>query len=190
MHLHEILDHELGRFDERAINIIETGTIRGRGVASEIGDGYSTLFFAKHVQEHGGRLVAIDLNTKTAQLVLEDHKALDAVTLHEGHSISWMAHELLSLIEEPDFDVAFLDSDNDPQLVFHEFLIAEKLVRRGGLIIVDDVRMDHHTEGEPTLAKKGDIVWPYVKRHGYTWRIHEREGWATYKTGVLVIEKI
>ncbi len=186
MHLHDIFRLELDkRFGTKPLTILETGCIRGRGEASEIGDGYSTKFFASLVASRGGRLTSIDLNTKTVPLVLTPTE-MERVTLYEAHSIQQMA----ALVNDrhDDYDVVFLDSGDDPTLILHEFFLAEQLVRDGGIIVVDDVRMPHHTEGEPTLAHKGDLVWPWVQKHGYEWRIHERIGWATYKTGVLFIE--
>lgn len=180
MHLHDILRSEIeARFGTNLLNIVETGTIRGTSEPSRVGDGWSTQFFAQW--PYLNHLDAIDLNTKTVPLVLTTSE-MRSVRLHEGHSISKLSFMLVS--GGHDYDIAFLDSDNDAQLILHEFLIAEHLVDADGLIIIDDVRMPEHPEG----AKKGDLVWPWIKEHGYKWHIREREGWAGYKTGVLVIE--
>lgn len=186
MHLHEILKNELDtRFgSNKPLRIVETGTIRGTGVAAETGDGWSTQFFARRVLASGGyEVVSIDLNTKTVPMALKPEE-LRVVKLLEGHSIAWLAHLNETVHRDGHFDVVFLDSDNDPQLIFHEFLIAEQLVEPNGLIMIDDVAMPHH----PPDAKKGAIVWPYIKERGYTHRCIERHGWADYKTGVLIIE--
>lgn len=192
MHLHDILDLELTELQQRlggstkSISIIETGTIRGMSEPSRVGDGWSTLFFAKFAKKSGGRVVSIDLNTKTAERVLRDEGLIEYVLLNEQHSVKSLAEHAACLSK---FDVAFLDSDNDPQLIFHEFLIAELLVCKGGLIMVDDVRLTHHTSGDSALAKKGDLLLPYLNRNSYSVRTYERQGWADYKTGVIAIDQ-
>jgi predicted O-methyltransferase YrrM len=189
MHLHDILDQELARFEDKPIRVVETGTIRdAREETGHGGDGWSTIYFAERHKRTAARytndFVSIDLDTSIAESVLRARNLRNHVYLVRGHSI-W---ELASLavaagLNNQVYDVAFLDSDNDAKLIFHEFLIAQHLVRAGGLIIIDDVRMPHH----PVGAFKGDIVWPYVQKHALKHHIVEREGWNGYKAGVLVI---
>lgn len=186
MHLHDILKTELDmRFGEnKPLRIVETGTIRGTSEPSRVGDGWSTQFFARRVlATRGYEIVTIDLNTKTVPMALSKEE-LSVTKILEGHSIGWLSWLAKRVDRDGYFDVVFLDSDNDPQLILHEFLIAEHIVEPHGLIIVDDVSMDGHTFG----ARKGDLVWPLVKTEGYTHRCIEREGWAGYRTGVLIIE--
>lgn len=186
MHLHDILRSEFAKFGHNALRIVETGTIRGTNEPSRVGDGWSTQFFAHWLAEHdGGELIAIDLHTATVPMVLTEDE-MKRVVLRQGHSIAELSH-LLSMRDTLDVDVAFLDSDNDAQLILHEFMIARELVCKGGLIIIDDVHMPHHPSAEPR-AKKGDLVWPYVRELSLPHRVHEREGWASYRAGVLVIE--
>lgn len=187
MHLHDILAEEFKRFGTQPLSIFETGTIRGRGEASFVGDGHSTLFFGRHTAEHGGSVTTIDLHTATVKEVISgEERLVGHVFPIEGNSMRILPR--LLRLNGQSFDVAFLDSDNDPQLLMHEFWIAEQLVKPGGLIMVDDVRMPHHTDMQSSQAKKGDFVWPWLRENGYTHRCHEREGWAGYRTGVLVIE--
>lgn len=186
MHLHEILKTELdARFGpNKPLRIVETGTIRGTHEPSRIGDGWSTQFFARRVlASRGYEVVTIDLNTKTVPMVLSKEEMSVARCL-EGNSIGWLSFLAKRVDRDGYFDVVLLDSDNDPQLIYHEFLIAEHLVEPHGLIIIDDVAMEGHTFG----ARKGEIVWPEIKAQGYTHRCIEREGWAGYRTGVLIIE--
>ena len=187
-HLHQILDEELVRFGQSYIEIVETGSIRGTGDTSEIGDGYSTLYFARRCIEWGGHLVSIDLNVATARMVLAEREPRNNVTLVENHSIAALARQL-ALWDAGHIDVAFLDSANDAQLVLHEFMICEQLVRNGGLVLIDDVHLPHHVVGEnQQRAAKGDLVWGYAEKAGYKVRVHERDGYAGYKCGVLAID--
>src|SRR5271167_2065367 len=121
MNLHNILAMEIKSYHR---NIIETGTIRDAEETGRIGDGWSTQFFARHVREHAGCLVSIDLNIKATPQVLS-RSEMDCVQLVEGYSIAVLAR---LLEEQTRFDVAFLDSDNDPLLILHEFMIAEQLL--------------------------------------------------------------
>lgn len=181
MHLHEILTAEFNRFGNAPINVIETGTIRGNSDASRIGDGWSTLWLAERRARCGGELHAIDLDIATAAKVLDAHGVANDVVLEQGHSIDRLA----ALCRRGRrWDVVFLDSDNDAQLILHEFLIAQHLVTDGGLILIDDVRMPH----QPVGAFKGDQVWPYIQKHGFAHHIVEREGWNGYRTGVLTVQ--
>ena len=183
MHLHDILCVEFKRFDEQPINIVETGTIRGTTEASRVGDGWSTQFFAQHVRKFGGKVFAIDLKPDTVPMVLSGDE-MQYVQLVTDHSISALTR-LVS--QRHEIEVAFLDSDNDAQLIFHEFLIAEQLVKAGGLVIVDDVRLPDQLLDDHA-ALKGERVWPWLKEYEYEHRIYTRDGWAGYRTGVLVIE--
>jgi hypothetical protein len=183
MHLTEILERELAKFGARNLSVVETGTIRGDAEASRIGDGWSTLWFAERNRFEGtpAQVISIDLVTHVADKVLEQHGVRDRVILVEDHSIAALAR-----LERASFDVVFLDSDNDAQLIKHEFLIALALVKPGGVILIDDCAF---VEKPPTGALKGELVIPYLKDTQMPYRQIEREGWRGYKTGVLVIER-
>lgn len=199
MHLSELLKEELLAFSKRAkgkeLDIVETGTIRGDGENYRVNDGWSTLTFAEWATENGGQVTSIDLDISVAQRVLEDRELLSQVILMQGHSI-----EVLSTIvaqawsrvkknnkgvpvslDEGFFDVAFLDSDNDGALIFHEYLVVKKIVRSPGLIIVDDVDIDS------TEVVKGHEILPWARANNIKHRIVQRSG-EGYRTGVLVFE--
>ena len=191
MHLHNILSQELTRFGDAPLRVVETGTIRDEREETGLGgDGWSTTFFAerdkKTNEPHTHMFVSIDLDTSIAESVLRAKGLRDHVQMIRGYSVSALG-ALLGSKGFGTYDVAFLDSDNNAQLIFDEFLIAQHLVRAGGLIIVDDVRMPHQPEG----AHKGDIVLPHVqKREYFKHQLFEREGWRGYKCGVLVIQNV
>ena len=192
MHLHDILNQELIRFGvDTPIRVVETGTIRdAREETGAVGDGWSTLYFAERHKRTAARyttdFVSIDLDTTIADEVLRARGLRNHVYLDQGHSISKLTALAIGLgLDHTGYDVAFLDSDNDAKLIFYEFLIAQNIVRHGGLIIIDDVRMPHH----PVGAFKGDVVWPHVKEQGFKHHVVERDGWNGYKAGVLIIER-
>lgn len=185
MHLSGILLAELAALRARrgtdALHIVETGTIRNVGEQYRINDGWSTLTFAQHVAEHGGRLVAIDLDTSAAEQVLTGAGLLTSrVNLVQRDS----RDELRGMAQHPDiitFDVAFLDSDNDPELIFDEFRLVGPMMTSPGLIMVDDVDMDS------TGVVKGHKLVPHLDEAGIPYRIVKRHG-DGYTTGVLIIE--
>jgi cephalosporin hydroxylase len=187
MHLSEILAAELDAFRQRTgkekLNIVETGSIRGEGDNYRQNDGWSTVTFAEHIKEHGGSLTSIDLDIETADKVLRSKKLRSQVTLIEGHSIDVLSALLVEAAskDKTPFDVAFLDSDNDGALIFHEYLIARKLTRSPGLILVDDVDL------LSTEVVKGHEILPWARANNIPHRIIER-GNDHYRTGVLVFE--
>lgn len=188
MHLHEVLAAALARFEDTSLLVAETGAIRGESEAARIGDGWSTVFFAEHQKrtKSGYSVVSIDLDVSVADRLLRERGLREYVMFAEGHSIDQLARiAVQSGNTGKKYDIVFLDSDNDSQLILHEFLIANRIIRPGGLIIIDDVRLPGHAEG----AHKGDRVLPWVRGQGWKHQLAEREGWNGYKTGVLIVER-
>lgn len=182
MDFQEIIRRELAALTYRVrrtmLDIVETGTIRGAGDEYRTGDGWSTVAFAEHVYNHGGTFTSIDLDVSTARAVLTGHvDRLDQyVSLVEGHSIEVLTRYA---VEGRQFDVASLDSDNDAQLILDEYLIASTMLRRPGLLIVDDVDLDS------LLVTKGHKVVPWLDNKGVPYGIVQRDA-GGYTTGVLV----
>lgn len=166
------------RIGRATLDIVETGTIRGAGDEYRTGDGWSTVAFAEHVYNHGGTFTSIDLDVSTARAVLAGNAdRLDRyVALVEGHSI-----EVLTgyAVEGLRFDVVSLDSDNDAQLILDEYLITSTMLRRPGLLIVDDVDLDS------LLVTKGHKVVPWLDHTGVPYGIVQRDA-GGYTTGVLI----
>lgn len=199
MHLSEILTNELTAFAKRAgkkkLDILETGTIRGTTEEYQSNDGWSTLTFAAYAKVNGGKLISIDLNVENSRAVLKEHGLSSAVRLTQGHSISVLSGLLASAYANAEkagenevrvggagfLDVAFLDSDNNGALIFHEYLIVSQLMRSPGLIIVDDVDI------ESAEVVKGHEILPWALANNVPHRIIERTG-DDVRTGVLVFE--
>lgn len=190
MHLSEILVRELdafrGRHDLESLDILETGTIRNAGENYHVNDGWSTLTFAGYVRDHGGSFRAIDLDTSAAHEVLQRNSVRQYATLIEGHSIDILAgvtHRagVMSDLGSVYVDVAFLDSDNNADLILHEYLIVRQIMRSPGLIMVDDVDI------ASTGVVKGHALIPWLAAHGTAYCLEKRHG-DGYETGVLVIE--
>ena len=197
MHMHEIIAFQLDRFRKvigsenpadcahgctHGFDILETGTIRQDTEAHRAGDGWSTLAFARDVWGGDGHVTSVDLDTRTARRVLDRELGAEAenyVTLREGYSIHWLA---MMLAAGQRFDVILLDSENDPQLILHEFMIATQLLRRPGLILVDDV-----VPGSATVLKGRDLLpWIDANLPNATTSWEERTGGGV-RSGVLSV---
>jgi hypothetical protein len=139
------------------LQILETGTIRQDTEAHRLGDGWSTVAFAKHVAEHGGHVTSIDLEVDTARPVLDREHCSTMTCGRATPSTGWRP-----CWRRQRFDVILLDSDNDAQLILHEFMIAQKLLNRPGLIMVDDV-----VPGSRDVVKGHELV-PWLGNGQYS----------------------
>ena len=178
MHLHDVFDVIFERFNARTdVHVLETGTIRDSAHKGFVGDGWSTLYFGNTFRE----TVSIDLDISVACGVLRAEKLLDRVDLIQGDT----RIELPKLMESNrQFDIVFLDSDNNADLIFDEFQIARQMTKSRGLIVIDDVELPDTTFG----ALKGSRVIAWLVEHRVPFTLHERSGWNGYRTGVLVVE--
>lgn len=174
MDLRDIIRQELATLDWKYI--VETGTIRGEADQYRTGDGWSTLALAEQVRNHGGMVTSIDLCVSTARKVLIQNDLAQHVELIEGHSIQVLTQ---LAITGRQFDVILLDSDNDAQLILDEYLVASTMLRRPGLLIVDDVNL------ESAMVVKGHKIVPWLDREGVSYEIVQRDA-GGYMTGVLV----
>lgn len=186
MHLSDLFKKELAGFRERtgrtALTMMETGTIRNEGVNYQQNDGWSTVTLAEDVRDNGGSLLSIDLSVAASENVLTRLGLREHVGYRQGYSVDVLA-DILSLPPEdrPSYDVVLLDSDNDDNLILHEFLVVQHLMAPGCLLLIDDV--DLHSTG----VVKGHAIAPWLERHGIQYRIEARTG-DGYQTGVLVAE--
>lgn len=185
MHLSVLLTNELyalsGRIGRNELDILETGSIRGTEERYHQNDGWSTLTFAKHVDTYGGSLTSIDLDILAAEQVLSRHDLLHCTDLVQGYSVDVLADLLISPERQQSFDVILLDSDNDGLLILHEYMLARRLLKEGGLILVDDV------DPRSTEVVKGEKLVPWLDAAGTPYRLETRTG-DGYSTGVLVME--
>lgn len=180
-HFSKLLTGELDAYSERtgrsALTILETGSIRNEAEEYHQNDGWSTLTFAQHVKAFGGSLTSVDLDISAADAVLTRHGLRDTVNLVEQHSIEFLAGEVAAAAQ---YDVVLLDSENDADLILHEYLLAKSL--SPGLILVDDVE-----PGSPTVVK-GHKLLPLIQATGVSWRMLRRTGAGSFSVGVLALD--
>jgi len=184
MYLSELLTAELqvlaGRVNH-PLTILETGSIRSTQEQYRLNDGWSTLAFALWAAEHDGRVISLDLDTTAANTVLSETGLGDRVELVQGDSLN-VLHDLIYGGDPPRVDLLFLDSENDGDLTFKEYVLGRQLLNRPGLVIVDDVDLS-----DPNIRKGDDLV-PYLTAQGVPYRLTRRNG-TTYNTGVLIVEE-
>ena len=187
MHLHDILRTQLAiaqkRFGE--LTIVETGTIRSTEPIYADDDGWSTLCFAQWIAEHGGFLDSIDLETDAAAKVLADRGLGGPVMLCKGHSLDVLTQRLADAHADPndhsfDIHIAYLDSDNDADLILNEYKLVTQMMPPGAILMVDDVDLSPGAQ-----AKKGHAIVPWLEKHKQDYSIVGRHG-KGYSTGVLI----
>jgi len=121
-----------------AKKILEIGTLGG----------YSTIWLARALP-NDGKLITLELfprNAKIAQDNLKTAGVDDKVTITIGPAVESLAQ----LGSEEPFDLVFIDADKSSNTIY--FSEAKRLVRKGGVIIVDNVvwfgrvAMPEHTD--------------------------------------------
>jgi len=109
----------------KATRILEVGTLGG----------YSTIWLARALPGNG-QLISLEISEKNAEVARKNihHAGLDSqVQILVGPAVE----TLPTLQPEPHFDLAFIDADKASSLEY--FKEAKRLVRSGGVIIVDNV---------------------------------------------------
>jgi len=106
-----------------AKRILEVGTLGG----------YSTIWMAKALPDDG-KIVTLEVNEKHAAVAMENFQAAGVAS--KVDVIVGAAAETIKTLQ-PFFDLAFIDADKTSNTTY--FKEAERLVRSGGIIIVDNV---------------------------------------------------
>jgi hypothetical protein len=160
-HRRKQIDKILNLYFEKYGNftIAETGTIRNTSFLYKIGDGHSTKTITRFIKKNPGcKFYSIDLNTSVCDTYLSKKGLRKYVELIEGNS--------LDVLPTLDFDVAYLDSDNDAELIFKEFMIAKEKAK---LIIIDDV------DPENPELQKGVNVMKYLDENNLEYDLLPRQ---------------
>jgi len=108
-----------------AKKVLEVGTLGG----------YSTIWIARALPSDGS-IVTLELNPHHAKVAQENFKLAgfaDQISVIVGSA----AESLAQLHPESPFDLVFVDADKPSNLIY--FTEAKRLVRPGGVIIVDNV---------------------------------------------------
>jgi len=125
---------EQGQFMALLVRLIEAKYVIEVGTFT----GYSTLVLAEALPDDG-KIITCDIDrewTDSARLYWERAHMADRIDLRLAPAIK----TLQSLIDEDEagcFDLAFIDADKANMLNYYELCL--KLVRQGGLIMIDNV---------------------------------------------------
>ncbi|OBZ75310.1 O-methyltransferase MdmC [Grifola frondosa] len=146
----DALEHARKNSDENGLPAIAVSTAQGKFLnllARSIGakkilevgtlGGYSTIWLARALPANG-KLITAELSEKhaaVAQSNLEYAGLASKVKIMVGP-----AADTLTCLPEDTFDFVFIDADKPGNLTY--FLEAKRLVKRGGVIIVDNVVRD------------------------------------------------
>jgi len=109
----------------KAVRILEVGTLAG----------YSAIWLGRALPDNG-RLVTLELNEKHAQIARENIQLAglgSKVDIIVGPAID----SLTKMQPDTPFDFIFIDADKPGNLDY--FIEAKRLIRPGGVIIVDNV---------------------------------------------------
>ena len=116
----------------------------------EIGlfSGYSALAMAQALPEDG-KLVACEINDNAAKFAISQFSKSE-----HGHKIELRigdASETLETLVQENvvFDLVFLDADKAGYKSYFEFLLENKMVKHGGIFLIDNTLL----QGEPYLKK-------------------------------------
>lgn len=108
-----------------ARNILEVGTLGG----------YSTIWLAKALPE-GGKLTTLELKSHHAKIAA-DNIATAGLTDKVNIVLGPAVETIKEIQPDPLFDLVFIDADKPSNLAY--FQNAKRLLRKGGVIIVDNV---------------------------------------------------
>jgi hypothetical protein len=137
-------------YEGRPLRIIETGCMRDLAVASEYGDGWSTLWISRWVKEHSNSTFdSVDLDGGAIELA---HAALEAEGLAK-YCTFHCQDSLLFLGRQTWADMCFLDSCDGLEHGLAEFRLAASLGCR--LIVLDD----YSTKGAKAVKEARELGW-------------------------------
>lgn len=166
----EIIRDELPAFLRRTgqqrLRVLEVGVLRARDDEHRDGDGHSTLAFAELCTEYpGSSFTGIDLHVGDAEAAVTERGLAEVCTFLEGDSVQTMSG-LVAFGER--FNVVYLDADNSAESTLTEYELALKLLHRPGLILGDDMNLDHPE------VHKGKLLIPHLRSSGTAFALRQR----------------
>lgn len=154
------------RTGKEKLRVLEVGVLRNMDNDHRDGDGHSTLAFVRFLsQRPGSAYVGIDLSPREARRAVDSEGFGGFCDFYEGDSVATMS-ELVMDGEE--FDVIYLDADNDGAATMREYLLALDLISRPGLIMGDDMNTNH------SQVRKGRVLIPFLIEDRADYRIRRR----------------
>ena len=142
----------LGR-KRREITYLETGCIR-----SFFEFHWSTFHVANFIGERG-ILISIDNNIKSINIAKKVCSQFNNITFELSDSVKFIKKNKLKV------DFALLDSANDKDLIFNEFIAVMNHMDDNGIIIIDDSGINKVTNNidSSVTSEKGHRVWEFIE---------------------------
>ncbi len=143
--------------------ICEVGRMRNPNAGES--DGHSTLAFLDYVNDCEGRLDSVDISNESGWVCREACQSkgmrLERLTLINQDALWYFLSTNVRYL----YDLVYLDGWdlNDPDSAKQHllcFLLADRVIKPGGLVLIDDTRY-------PDLGK-GKLVVPVAKLMGWT----------------------
>jgi predicted O-methyltransferase YrrM len=165
--------HSVTRAEGEALERLAIAEGAERTIEVGLALGMSALFLCRAVRERGGRHVAID------PFQHESWNGAGLRTLREAG-----VEEMVEVIEEEsqlalprivregrEFDFAFVDGDHRFEGVFLDLYFMTRLVRPGGLVVVDDMWMPAVRLAVAYVERNlGAALLPDALPEAFTWR--------------------
>lgn len=158
--------HVLCRALDRGVKtIVETGCIRKED--NWKGDGQSTLIWNAYCKSEKGYLTSIDLDEEAIALVKQKcpnvrticADSVNAISQYPGNN-DWPAGIDLLYLDSFDLDIA--NSHGAALHCFNEFCAAQKQLRPGAIVFIDDSPMGD----DGIVCGKGSYVGQYMRKLG------------------------
>jgi predicted O-methyltransferase YrrM len=169
----DLAPHSIEREQGEALRDLAIAEGAERTIEVGLALGMSALFLCRAVLPRGGRHVAID------PFQTESWNGAGLRTLREAG-----VEELVEVIEEEsqlalprlisegrEFDLAFVDGDHRFEGVFIDLYFLTRLVRAGGLVVVDDMWMPAVRTAVAYVERNlAATLEPDALPHGFRWR--------------------
>jgi predicted O-methyltransferase YrrM len=169
----ELFPHSIERAQGEALRDLARAEAARRTIEVGLALGMSALFLCQALADHDGRHVAID------PFQAESWRGAGLRTLDEAGVAS-----LVEVIEEEsqlalprlvsegrEFDLAFVDGDHRFEGVFLDLCFMTRLVRPGGLVVVDDMWMPAVRTAVAYVERNlGAALEPGALPDGFRWR--------------------
>jgi tetratricopeptide (TPR) repeat protein/glycosyltransferase involved in cell wall biosynthesis len=136
------------------ICLVETGTIRSYHEKHE-----STRHISQALGSRG-KLLSIDINPESIRISRD--------ICSDAENVEWILSDSVSFLStrcpEP-LHFVLLDSVNEPETIFTEFSLVAPKMALNGILMVDDAGIRIDGKGvDHTEAKKGHLVWKFLKK--------------------------
>lgn len=166
----EIIEEELPAFlartGQETFRILEIGVLRARDEDHEKGDGHSTLAFAQMCARFpGSSFLGVDLKVADAMEAVNERGLGGVCDWVQGDSLE----TLVALRKAGQrFNVIYLDCDNSASATMAEYELALRLLDRPGLVMGDDMNLDHRE------VQKGRLLIPWLRGSGAPFILRQR----------------